>query len=90
MTIDYETPPAPKPTQHDHIFTTLLGVSGFFLLIGILTLAPLPRSPKTDPATKIAPVMTISVEGAMPRQWCRFCSSALMFPKYRRWRYPWA
>jgi hypothetical protein len=52
MTIEYGTPGPPTVTRHDYIYTTLLGVLGFFFLISIPTMYGLAHAPSTPPETR--------------------------------------
>lgn len=63
MNLDYERPPQATNTNHDHIYTTLLGVTAFLLIIGMSTIAWLRMQPRTVSEAKSALLLPLFVEG---------------------------
>jgi glycopeptide antibiotics resistance protein len=85
MTLDYKSPAPPTTTNHDHVYTTLLGVLGSFLIIGMVTLASMRQRPGITSEARAAFLNALMIEG------CFFAAIALgllirlVFPAYRRW-----
>src|SRR4051812_46830929 len=86
MTPDYETPiRATTTSNHDHVYTTILGVLAFFVVIGMVTLNALRNRPGIDPDAKAALLLPLSVEGCFLAAVVLILAIRLVFPPHRRW-----
>jgi hypothetical protein len=85
VTIEYESSPAHVPTRQDQIYTTVLGVFAFFLLLAIGSLRSMANNPSTSEQGRV--VMRLSAYVAA----CYAIASAVVlvvriwFPAQRRW-----
>jgi hypothetical protein len=85
MTLPYEQPDPSKPTTHDHIYTTLLVVLAFFLILGISTLVWLRINPNTSGQAKSAYLLPLMMESAFLLAIIVGIGIRLFFPHLRRW-----
>ncbi len=84
MTLDYGRPAPPEKANHDHIYTTLLGVLGFFVLIGMVSLMRISKRLK-DSDGKAVISLVLGVEGCFLGAIVVGLVIRLAFPPYRRW-----
>ena len=86
MPLDYDTTaPPPTTTDHDHVYTTLLGVLGFFLIMGMVTLASLRQRPEATLESKSALLMVLAIEGAYLAAITLVLLIRILLPARRRW-----
>jgi len=85
MTLDHDTPPRSNSTNHDHIYTTLLGVLGALLVMSMLTINSLRLRPTADPESRASMLLVLSIEGWNVAIIAIGLVVRLIFPAHRRW-----
>ena len=85
MTLDYKSPAPPSTSNHDHIYTTILAVLGFFLIIGMVSLASMRLRPGATIESKAALLRVLVIDGCFLAAIALVLLIRLVFPAYRRW-----
>ena len=84
MTLDYEKSP-PTNSTHDHVYTTLLGVLAFLLVLGIVSLLHVRHMSQLrgDPAEAL--LFPAAIEACYVVAILIGLVIRVVFPAYRRW-----
>src|SRR5688572_24563074 len=85
MTLDYKSPDARSTSNHDHIYTTLLGVLGFFLIIGMITLYSIRQRPGATTESKTALGNVLLIDGCFLAAIMLVLLIRIVSPANRRW-----
>lgn len=83
MTLDYQSPSQSTTTNHDHVYSTLVGVFGFFMLLSILCLLFVKR--QIPPAQTAGIMLCLGFEAAYFIAAVGVLAIRLLFPAQRRW-----
>jgi hypothetical protein len=85
MSLEYETPAPSSVSTHDQIYTTLLGVCAFFLLMGIVMLGFLMFAPTTSSDGRWGLMMCVWMEGIYLLAMVVVLVIRIAFPMRRKW-----
>ena len=85
MTLDYHSPPRAQKTAHDHIYTTLLAVFAFFLLIGVGSLIWIRTLPNPGGTDRSALLFPIIIESMYVVASIAIVIRRIAAPRVRRW-----
>jgi hypothetical protein len=85
MELDYQSPAPSTTTNHDHIYTTLLGVFGFFMLIGTTTLFWVRRRFGSSAEAGNAMFLVLLINGCLLAAVMLVLLIRLIFPAQRKW-----
>jgi hypothetical protein len=85
MPLDYDTPTPSTVSTHDQIYTTLLGVLGFFLLVGMVGLGFIAFFPTTTNDGRVGIMMVLATEGLFFVAILIVFLIRIIYPAHRRW-----
>jgi nitrate reductase gamma subunit len=85
MTLEYQTPPQRTADNHDQIYTTLVGVFAFFLLMGTVGNLFMSSALTMPQETRAIFLMTVVMGGIWLLAALSVLIIRLAFPSYRRW-----
>jgi hypothetical protein len=85
MTLDYKSPGPRSTRNHDHVYTTLLAVLGFFLIIGMITLYSIRQRPGATAELKAALGNVLLIDGCFLAAIALVLLIRIVFPAHRRW-----
>jgi hypothetical protein len=85
MALNYQTPPDPTPKNHNAVYTSLLGVLAFFLLLGIGSSVMQMHLPKIPPVVRTVFEFTIFVEASYIAAIVVVLLIRIFSPAHARW-----
>ncbi len=85
MTLNYQTPGKPIPTNHDAVYSSLLAAFAFFLLMGVGFMVWMMWLPTTPANTKPAFQLIVFTEAAYGAVSLLVLLIRILLPTYRRW-----